>query len=117
MLRREGYKGRLTMISADDSIPYDRPALSKEFMNGSVSKKMLPLHPRDFYRKNEIDLLLETSVAAIDAHDKSVQLVKGGRRKFDTLLLATGASPVKLDVPVPNLPHVRYLRTRSDCDA
>ncbi len=117
MLREEGYRGRLTMISADDSIPYDRPALSKEFMNGSVSKKMLPLHPRDFYRKNEIDLILDTRVAAIDTHDKSVQLVKGGRRKFDALLLATGASPIKLDVPGANLPHVCYLRTRSDCDA
>jgi NADPH-dependent 2,4-dienoyl-CoA reductase/sulfur reductase-like enzyme/nitrite reductase/ring-hydroxylating ferredoxin subunit len=117
MLRREGYRGRLTIISADQSAPYDRPALSKEFMGGSVSKKMLPLHPTDFYRKHEIELLLNTRVAAIDTHAKSVQLVKGGRRKFDALVLATGASPVKLDVPGAELPHVCYLRTRSDCDA
>jgi len=105
------------MISADDSIPYDRPALSKEFLSGSVSKKMLPLHPRDFYRKHEIELILNTRVAEIDTHDKNVQLVKGGRRKFDALLLATGATPVKLEVPGADLPHVRYLRTKSDCDA
>jgi NADPH-dependent 2,4-dienoyl-CoA reductase/sulfur reductase-like enzyme len=78
---------------------------------------MLPLHPTDFYRKHEIELLLNTRVAAIDTHAKSVQLVKGGRRKFDALLLATGASPVKLDVVGANLPHVCYLRTRRDCDA
>ena len=117
MLRREGYKGRLTMISADDSIPYDRPALSKEFLSGSVSKKMLPLHPRDFYRKHEIELILNTRVAEIDTDEKNVQLVKGGRRKFDALLLTTGATPVKLEVPGADLPHVRYLRTKSDCDA
>ena len=117
MLRREGYRGRLTIISADQSAPYDRPALSKEFLIGSASKKMLPLRPPDFYRKHEIELLLNTRVAAIDTHAKSVQLVKGGRRKFDALLLATGASPVKLEVPGAELPHICYLRTRSDCDA
>ena len=117
MLRREGYRGNLTIISADDSVPYDRPALSKEFLIGSASKKMLPLHASDFYRKHEIDLILNTRVAAIDPRGKTLQLVKGGRRKFDALLLATGASPVRLDVPGANLPHVCYLRTRADCDA
>jgi len=117
ILRREGYRGHLTMISADDSVPYDRPALSKDFLNGSASKKLLPLHAPDFYRKHEIDLLLNTRVAAIDPRDKTVQLVKGGRRKFDALLLATGAAPVKLDIPGAGLPHVSYLRTRNDCDA
>ena len=117
MLRREGYQGHLTMISADDNVPYDRPALSKDFLNGSASKKLLPLHTSDFYRRHEIDLVLNTPVAAIDPRNKSLQLVKGGRRKFDALLLATGAVPVKLDIPGATLPHVSYLRTRGDCNA
>ncbi len=117
MLRHQGYRGRLTMISADDSVPYDRPALSKDFLTGAASKKLLPLHTPDFYRKHEIELLLNTRVAAIDPRSHSVQLVKGGRRKFDALLLATGAAPVKLEVPGADLPHVSYLRTRSDCSA
>jgi NADPH-dependent 2,4-dienoyl-CoA reductase/sulfur reductase-like enzyme/nitrite reductase/ring-hydroxylating ferredoxin subunit len=117
VLRDEGYRGHLTVISADDSLPYDRPALSKEFLGGSVSKKMLPLHSSDFYRRHEIDLVLNTRVAAIDPRNKTVQLVKGGRLKFDALLLATGAAPVKLDIPGASLPHVCYLRTRNDCDA
>jgi len=116
-LRRQGYRGHLSVISADDSVPYDRPALSKEFLNGSASKKMLPLHSSDFYRKHEIDLMLNTRVAAIDPRDKTLQLVKGGRRKFDALLLATGAAPVKLDIPGASLPHVSYLRTRNDSEA
>jgi NADPH-dependent 2,4-dienoyl-CoA reductase/sulfur reductase-like enzyme len=116
-LRREGYRGHLTIISADDNVPYDRPALSKDFLNGAASKKLLPLHASDFYRRHEIDLMLNTRVAAIDARNKTLQLVKGGRRKFDALLLATGAAPVKLDIPGASLPHVCYLRTRADCNA
>jgi NADPH-dependent 2,4-dienoyl-CoA reductase/sulfur reductase-like enzyme/nitrite reductase/ring-hydroxylating ferredoxin subunit len=117
MIRHEGYRGHLTMISADDSVPYDRPALSKDFLNGTASKKLVPLHSPDFYRKHEIELLLNTRVAAINPRDKSLQLVKGSRRKFDALLLATGAAPVKLEVVGASLPHVCYLRSRSDCSA
>src|ERR1019366_6574591 len=117
MLRHEGYRDHLTMISADDSVPYDRPALSKDFLNGTASKKLVPLHSLDFYRRHEIELLLNTRVAAIDPRDKSLQLVKGSRRKFDALLLATGAAPVKLEVVGADLPHVCYLRSRSDCSA
>ncbi len=116
MLRHEGYRGHLTVISADDCVPYDRPALSKDFLNGSASKKLVPLHTADFYRKHEIELLLNTRVAAIDPSDKSIELVKGRRRKFDSLLLAMGAQPVKLGIAGADLPHVCYLRSRNDCD-
>jgi len=117
MLRHQGYRGHLAIFSADDSVPYDRPALSKDFLSGAASKKLLPLHSPDFYRKHEIELLLNTRVAAIDPREKTLQLVKGGRRKFDALLLATGAAPVKLEVAGADLPHVCYLRSRSDCNA
>jgi NADPH-dependent 2,4-dienoyl-CoA reductase/sulfur reductase-like enzyme/nitrite reductase/ring-hydroxylating ferredoxin subunit len=115
MLRREGYRHGLTLLSADDSVPYDRPALSKDFLNGSASEKMVPLRSKDFYKKHEIELLLDTRVAAIDPHNKTVQLADGKQRKFDALLLATGAEPVKLKVPGADLMHVSYLRSRSDC--
>jgi NADPH-dependent 2,4-dienoyl-CoA reductase/sulfur reductase-like enzyme len=115
MLRREGYRGDLTVIGADDSIPYDRPTLSKDFLNGSASEKMIPLRSKDFYQKHAIELLLKTRVAAIDTHNKAVQLADGKERKFDALLLATGAEPMKLKVPGADLAHVCYLRTQSDC--
>ena len=115
MLRREGYRGDLTLLSADDSVPYDRPTLSKDFLNGSASEKMVPLRSRDFYKKHEIELLLKTWVGAIDPRNKVLQLADGKQRKFDALLLATGAEPVKLKVPGADLAHVAYLRSRTDC--
>jgi len=117
MLRREGYSGGVTMISADDAIPYDRPTLSKDFLNGTAGEEFIPLRSMDFYREHEIELLLNTGVGAIDPRDKSLQLADGSHRKFDALLLATGAEPVKLKIPGADSPHVCYLRSQSDCRA
>ncbi|MGH7781408.1 MAG: FAD-dependent oxidoreductase [Candidatus Binataceae bacterium] len=117
MLRRQGYSRGITMISADQNVPYDRPALSKDFLNGSAGEELIPLRSRDFYKKHEIELLLKTRVEAIDPRNKSVQLADGRQHKFDALLIATGAEPVKLKIPGADLAHVCYLRSQSDCRA
>ena len=116
-LRREGYSGGVTMISADNSVPCDRPNLSKDFLAGNASEDWIPLRSMDFYREHGIELLLNTQVAAIDPRGKSIQLADGGQRKFDALLLATGAEPVRLKIPGAGSPHVCYLRSLSDCRA
>jgi NADPH-dependent 2,4-dienoyl-CoA reductase/sulfur reductase-like enzyme/nitrite reductase/ring-hydroxylating ferredoxin subunit len=116
-LRREGYSGGVTMISADNAVPYDRPNLSKDFLAGTASEDWIPLRSMDFYHEREIELLLNTRVAAIDPKAKSVLLADGSRRKFDALLLATGAEPVRLKIPGGDSPHVCYLRSLSDCHA
>ena len=92
MLRREGYSGGVTIISADDATPCDRPNLSKDFLAGTANEEWIPLRSMDFYREHQIELLLNTRVAAIDPQKKSVQLADGSDRKFDALLLATGGS-------------------------
>jgi apoptosis-inducing factor 3 len=117
MLRREGYSGGVTMISADNAVPYDRPNLSKDFLAGTASEEWIPLRSMDFYHEHDIELLLNTRVSAIDPREKSVLLEDGGRRKFDALLLATGADPVRLNITGADLPHVCYLRSLSDCRA
>ena len=117
MLRREGYSGDVTMISADDAVPYDRPNLSKDFLAGTASEEWIPLRSMDFYREHQIELLLNTRVAAIDPQKKSAQLADGSNRKFDALLLATGAEPLKLKIPGADSPQVCYLRSLSDCRA
>ena len=117
MLRHEGHSGGVTIMSADNTVPYDRPNLSKDFLAGTASEELIPLRSMDFYREHEIELLLNTRVAAIDPRDKSVRFANGSHRKFDTLLLAMGAEPVKLKVPGADAPHVCYLRSQSDCRA
>src|SRR5262249_54085643 len=104
MLRREGYSGGVAMISADEAVPYDRPNLSKDFLAGSATEEWIPLRSMDFYREREIELLLNRRVATIDPVERNVALADGGQRKFDALLLAMGAEPVRLKIPGEDSP-------------
>lgn len=114
MLRREGYDGAITMITADESLPYDRPNLSKDYLAGTAPEEWIPLRSADFYREQKIDTLTSTSVTAIDPTLKQVTLSDGRSLGYGALLLATGAEPVCLSIPGADLPHVCYLRTLSD---
>ena len=114
MLRREGYAGRITMLSADMSLPCDRPSLSKGYLSGAASAASVSLRSPAFYRRHGIDVKLGARAAAIDTVNRHVQLVDGTRWGFDALLLATGAEPVRLEVPGADLSHVHYLRTLAD---
>jgi len=117
MLRREGYFGRITLPSADESVPYDRPNLSKGYLAGAAPAESNPLRSADFYKQHDIDLKLDARVATIDPASRHVELVDGSRYAYDALLLATGAEPVRLEVPGGALPHVHYLRTLADSRA
>ncbi|MGB6175080.1 MAG: FAD-dependent oxidoreductase [Methylocella sp.] len=116
-LRNEGYRGGVTMLSADDSAPYDRPNLSKGFLAGSAEEDWIPLRSPDFYKENNIDLKLATRVAALDPSSRKLRLADGRELIYDALLLATGAEPVRLDIPGSDLAHVHYLRTLGDSRA
>jgi apoptosis-inducing factor 3 len=116
-LRREGYSGRLTMLSADQSVPCDRPNLSKGYLAGTASDESNLLRPAQFYQNHEIDLRLGVRVAAIDIAGSHVELADGSRRAYGALLLATGADPVRLEICGGDLPHVHYLRTLADSRA
>ena len=116
-LRREGYTGRITMVSADASLPCDRPSLSKGYLAGTAPAKSVPLRSRAFYEKHKIAVTLNARAMAIDTAARRVELSGGKRVAYDALLLATGADPVRLDVPGHDLPHVHYLRTFADSRA
>jgi NADPH-dependent 2,4-dienoyl-CoA reductase/sulfur reductase-like enzyme/nitrite reductase/ring-hydroxylating ferredoxin subunit len=117
MLRREGFAGSLTMVSSDNAPPYDRPNCSKDYLAGNAPEEWMPLRPPEFYSDHGIDLRLETEVASIDARGRSVSLADGKSLPFDKLLLATGAEPIRLDIPGANAPHVFVLRSLADTRA
>jgi apoptosis-inducing factor 3 len=114
-LRREGYEGPITVVDPDPGVPYDRPNLSKDYLAGNAPEDWLPLHPPEFYAERGIELRRGPRAAAIDVAGRRVRLDDGTELPYDALLLATGASPVRL---APELergpPGVRYLRTLAD---
>jgi NADPH-dependent 2,4-dienoyl-CoA reductase/sulfur reductase-like enzyme len=114
MLRREGYDGRVTLFSADDSAPYDRPNLSKDYLAGTAPAEWMPLRTPEFYAEHRIELVLGARVTSLDARRKRVELEAGGSREFDALLLATGAEPVRLPVEGAADSQVLYLRSFAD---
>jgi apoptosis-inducing factor 3 len=117
MLRREGFAGSLTMVSADNAAPYDRPNCSKDYLAGNAPEEWMPLRPPEFYRDHGIDLRLESEIASLDPRGRSVSLADGKSLPFDKLLLATGAEPIRLDIPGVNAPHVFVLRSLADSRA
>jgi apoptosis-inducing factor 3 len=117
MLRREGFSGRLTLFSSDDAAPYDRPNCSKDYLAGNAPEDWIPLRPPEFYKEQSIELELRSEVAAIDARARHVTLANGRTVPFDRLLLATGAEPVRLDIPGADQPHVYVLRSLADSRA
>ena len=114
MLRREGYRGSLTLVGGDESVPYDRPNLSKDYLAGNAPEEWIPLRPAEFYAEHEIELVRSVTVTSIDVENRRIEMSNGESKEFDRLLLATGADPVRLPIPGADLGHVRYLRTLAD---
>lgn len=115
MLRRRHYAGSLVMLSDDDAPPVDRPNLSKDYLAGTAPEEWLELRGSDFFHEQGIDLRLGTTVSSIDVGARTLALGDDSTLAFDRLLLATGAEPIRLQLPGIDLPHVFNLRTLRDC--
>ncbi|HET9830354.1 MAG TPA: FAD-dependent oxidoreductase, partial [Vicinamibacterales bacterium] len=117
MLRREGYGGPVTMISADSDAPVDRPNLSKDYLAGEAQDDWVPLWPADTYAERRVDLILRRRVSSLDPRNRRVALDDGSQREFGALLIATGADPVQLKIPGADRSQVFYLRSFADSRA
>jgi NADPH-dependent 2,4-dienoyl-CoA reductase/sulfur reductase-like enzyme/nitrite reductase/ring-hydroxylating ferredoxin subunit len=117
MLRRHKYQGSIVMLSSDDAPPVDRPNLSKDYLAGTAPEEWVPLRPDSFYAENGIDLRLKANVAAIDPRSRAVTLTDGSTVPYDKLLLATGAEPVRLQIPGADQHRLYTLRSLADCRA
>jgi 3-phenylpropionate/trans-cinnamate dioxygenase ferredoxin reductase component len=112
-LREKGYDGRLTLVTAESDVPYQRPPLSKAYLK-TLDHELLPLRPESFYEKNHIDLHLGATVTAIDLVGKTLAVVGGGEIPFDRLALAPGARPRIPAIDGIDLDGVFYLRDAAD---
>src|SRR5712691_10147414 len=106
MLRREGYRGKIVMLSADPSPPVDRPNLSKDYLAGNAPEEWIPLRPPEFFRENDIQLELGVCVSAIHPRANTVTTESGVSFPYDALLLVTGSESVRLAIPGSTLGHV-----------
>jgi 3-phenylpropionate/trans-cinnamate dioxygenase ferredoxin reductase component len=116
-LRERGFEGRIVLVGAEPERPYERPPLSKDYLQGKSERQKAYVHDETFYGEQEIELRVDTVAESIDPHASTVTLAGGEQLAYDTLLLTTGAEPRKLSVPGAGLDGVHYLRTFADCDA
>jgi NADPH-dependent 2,4-dienoyl-CoA reductase/sulfur reductase-like enzyme/nitrite reductase/ring-hydroxylating ferredoxin subunit len=115
-LREAGYRGRLHLISPELDLPYDRPALSKNYLAGQPLDHPLPLQPPGFYSRLAIERVTGR-IASISPADRTVAFEDGRPAiPYDALLIAPGSIPRKLDIPGADLPNIFTLRSLRDCD-
>ena len=103
--------GDLAILSADNSVPYERPPLSKGFLAGRDSEESIRISPENFYREHGIELRLGCEISRVDPGRKRLTLAAGGEFGYDRLVIATGARARTLDIPGANLAGVHYLRS------
>ena len=115
-LRREGAVGSIGILSAEDFPPYHRPRLSKQYLLGTSTEVDILVHPVDYYRQQNISLVLGVDVTAVDPSSQTVETNTGGSIEYGKLLIATGALPRRLSASGAEKKGVFYLRRKSDCD-
>jgi 3-phenylpropionate/trans-cinnamate dioxygenase ferredoxin reductase subunit len=115
-LREEGFAEPITLIGAEEERPYERPPLSKGFLLGRDPRDSAFVHDEGWYREHDVDLRLGTKVTSIDRAARRVELGSGESLPYQRLLITTGASPRRLDVPGGDMDGVLYLRTLADSE-
>lgn len=114
-LREKGYDGPVTVLSAEKHPPYERPPLSKGFLQGKAGFDDALVHPQEWYGEHDIDLRLDSPVVAVRTTAHEVETADGTRVPYGKLVLATGSTPNRL--PIPGAENALTLRTREDSEA
>jgi 3-phenylpropionate/trans-cinnamate dioxygenase ferredoxin reductase subunit len=113
-LRREGFTGRIVLVSDERELPYQRPPLSKKFLSGELAADRLPFRHQAYYDEHRVDLKLGIRATRLDPAARRVDLSSGEEVVYDRLLLCLGAVSRQLTCPGSELPGVHYLRSVSD---
>lgn len=115
-LRREGFGGRIVLITAEATGPYDRTMLSKDYLSGEAPAKWLPLRGEKFYARLQIELRTGSRIASLDPRSRTLVFADGTRLQGDRILLATGSSALRPQVPGVERPGCFTLRSLKDAD-
>ncbi len=113
-IREHDREGAITVVSAEAHVPYERPPLSKDVLQGKAEADVAFPHPEGWYRAEWVTLRLGMPATAISVDQHTVTLADGSALPWDRLLLATGSVVRRLDVPGGDLPGVHYLRTMDE---
>ncbi|MBG0739543.1 FAD-dependent oxidoreductase [Paeniglutamicibacter antarcticus] len=116
-LRTEGFTGRIVLLGQEPERPYERPPLSKDYLQGKSEKKKIYVHPKAWYAEHDVELRTSQTVTAIDPANHLVSLAVGDPVvSYDKLLITTGASPRILSLPGADPHRVYYLRRIEDSE-
>jgi NADPH-dependent 2,4-dienoyl-CoA reductase/sulfur reductase-like enzyme len=115
-LRRLGYDRAIRIVGDEPVAPYDRPPLSKELLAGKVDERSLAYRPSDWYREQEVELLLGRRAAALEPASRVVRTTAGEEVHYDEILIATGSTPRRLPA-ARGLDNVHLLRSLADAKA
>ena len=117
VLRQEGFQGKIALVSAEAKLPYDRTKLSKNYLQGQAEEDSLSIRSCEFYDKHDIELSFARVVTTVDATKNTIIFANDCRLEYDALLLATGGTPRKLDVPGAELDNIFTLRQPEDVNS
>lgn len=115
--REAGGEGRILLVSRDSFLPYHRPPLSKRFLRGESEAMDALVEPEGFYHDSDVELLLASAVQAVNVEERLLEFGHRDPLRYNRLLIASGASPNRLEVPGSTLDHVFALRTLDDSAA
>ena len=113
-LREESFDGSITLLGQEPNAPYERPPLSKDYLQGKADRDSIFVNPEPWYAEQEVDLSLGAAVTSLDPAARTVTTDAGAQLHYDKLLLATGSKPRRLEVPGADLAGVHYLRNVED---
>ncbi|MBV9154303.1 MAG: FAD-dependent oxidoreductase [Alphaproteobacteria bacterium] len=115
-LRQGGFDGAVVLLGDEPVLPYQRPPLSKDYLDGKIGLDLLLMRPEAFYRDHRIDYLPNARAVAIDRAARQLYLASGERLPYDHLVLATGARNRVPPLPGIELDGVCYLRNLAETD-
>jgi 3-phenylpropionate/trans-cinnamate dioxygenase ferredoxin reductase component len=115
-LREEGFDGKITLLGQEQHGPYERPPLSKDYLQGKADRDSIFVHPEHWYAAHAVELRLSSAVTSLDPSSRILTTATGTQLSYDKLLLATGSRPRRLHVPGADLDGVYYLRNVEDSE-